>query len=63
VLNANPGFAKGYYRGSVFLYRVKCRNLVRVGGAQVETDCGWIGYRVYPRWGPCPHCGFSVEVE
>ncbi len=56
-MSSGPGAALGYYRGDTFLYRVKCLGRMRVGGSQVEVDCGWVGYRVWPRWGSCPRCG------
>ncbi len=60
IMSRGPGAAQGYYRGDTFLYRVKCSNVIRVGGAQIEITCGWVGYRVYPRWSPCPRCGGQI---
>ncbi len=56
-----PGTAAGYYRGDTFLYRVKCFGMMYVDGSPVGVGCGWVGYRVWPRWGSCPRCGGRVE--
>jgi hypothetical protein len=61
IMSRGPGTAQGYYRGDTFLYRVKCYNLVQVGGSQVNVSCEWVGYRVWPNWGPCPRCGGPIR--
>ncbi len=54
MTSANPGFAKGYYKGNAFLYRVVCLGHVL---------CGWTGYRMFlSRLLPCPRCGNSVRL-
>ncbi len=54
---------KGYWRGGSFHYRVVCRARVErySNNSWVAVDCGWIGYRVHPRWAGCPRCG-AVDV-
>ncbi len=60
IMSRGPGAAQGYYRGDTFLYRVRCDAIVVRGGSQIRVSCGWVGYRVYPQFGPCPHCGGQI---
>jgi len=59
MMSRGPGFAKGYYRGDTFVYRVVCMGVIKIGSAKTKpTYCTWTGYRAWPRWGAtCPKCG------
>ena len=43
--------------------RVRCYNVVRMGGGQVETYCNWVGYRLPSTKKACPWCGTDFLIK